>query len=247
MKLYQYLNESRGKPIKDDKFLNNIKTCSDIISYYNKTEKYLYRGAGYNGDIMYLNPSSYTRKSKDDTNNYYTLLFDEILPSWKNYPKRSKSVIMTDDKGYASDYGNLYIVLPFNGSLMASTKPNTSDIWYSFDYKLNTLNAHLEEMFDEYGLNGQDSNASILEKEINKLGEIMRKENVRDNRLGKLFNESRYKTLIDFLNDYYNPNGRIDLFKTNNINIQKDQEVWTSGPCYVIDYYKYQQLTEKLQ
>jgi len=116
MKLYHYLNENRSKEITPEKFNELVnKNCSDIISFYNKQSKRIFRGLMFNGKYVYVNPIQHTRKSAN-TSNYYTVLFDEILPSWKNYPKRSKSIICTTNTSKAMGYGTLFKIYPYNGS-----------------------------------------------------------------------------------------------------------------------------------
>ena len=246
VKLYNFLNENRGAKSTKEKFLNNIKSMSDIIEYYKKTDIRLYRGAPYNGEYQIINPSKHTRKSKEE-GNYYTLLFDHILQKWKPYPKRSKSIIFTDDRGYAQDYGTLYIVFPFNGNKIASTMSNTSDFWYSFpQLKLNTFNGLIIELFEYYNLNTQDDEQNIFKKELIKLGEIIKKENYMGDRLSKMFLESRKKDMISFLEELYDPSGKINLFTPKTLKIQKEQELWTDGMCYLLDYYEYERIKHEI-
>ena len=53
-----------------------------------------------------------------NTNNIYTTLFSDILPSWKDYPPRNKSFICTSDYSTALAFGQpySYVVLPKNGT-----------------------------------------------------------------------------------------------------------------------------------
>lgn len=97
---------------------------------------------------LYVKPSQFARQSRN-TINIYTALFD-ILPSWKEYPKRSRSIICSNEeeyaggyKGYSENIGSLYIVLPKDGSKIGICPER--DIWESFRlvksrWRSNTMN-----------------------------------------------------------------------------------------------------------
>lgn len=74
--------------------------------------------------------------------NYYTLLFSDILPSWREYPKRNRSFICTSSGGVARGYGSsdndTIIMFPKNGAKVAICPKD--DIWYSFDFGLHAIN-----------------------------------------------------------------------------------------------------------
>ena len=104
----------------------------------------IYRGLRHtNSKFIYIKPSQVERSSKN-TKNVYTALID-ILPSWQDWPKRSRSVICSDNTEYAKGYigpseiysfskiklGALYVVLPKDGSKIAVCPQE--DIWDSFD------------------------------------------------------------------------------------------------------------------
>ena len=106
MKLYNYLNENRSQEITEDQFDNLLeKNCSDIIKIYKQTGEYIYRGlSGGRSPYIHIDPTKSIRKSRN-TSNFYTIMFDEILPSWKQYPLRSKSIICATSIKVAMSYG----------------------------------------------------------------------------------------------------------------------------------------------
>ena len=57
------------------------------------------------------------RKSAN-TSNYYTVLFSDILPSWKKFPRRDESWICTTSFNEAVGYGKVYGVFPLGDPLL---------------------------------------------------------------------------------------------------------------------------------
>lgn len=94
----------------------------------------------------YSQVSPKLRKS-ENTLNFYTRFLSDILPSWKDYPKRNKSFICTNNEKKAAQYARLsddriVAVFPKNGSKIAVCP--ASDIWDSFK---NTLaKYHIPEL-----------------------------------------------------------------------------------------------------
>lgn len=86
---------------------------------------------------LYVEPSKFERYSKN-TSNEYTILVDHILPSWKKFPKRSKSIVCRSIATYQT-YN--FVVFPFDGSKIGVCPSN--DFWYSFK--------RLDEFYGSYG------------------------------------------------------------------------------------------------
>jgi len=74
------------------------------------------------------------------TQNIYNRLISDVLPSWKDIPKRSNSVVCANDYNVAEDYieystresGIIYIVLPPNNAKLVVSPRD--DVWYAFQY-----------------------------------------------------------------------------------------------------------------
>lgn len=77
------------------------------------------------GEVVTIDPTTGLRKSAN-TSNYYTLLIDNS-PYFEGWPKRSKSLICSTWHRYASDYGRLYAIFPFDGVKIAVC--HSKDIW----------------------------------------------------------------------------------------------------------------------
>lgn len=89
---------------------------------------YIYRGdTDWRADHIHFNSLQSSRKS-DNTYNYYTELID-TLPAFKDFPKRSRSLICTPSKTKAKPYGKLYKIFPFDGAKIGICPHK--DIWDS--------------------------------------------------------------------------------------------------------------------
>jgi len=76
-----------------------------------------------------------------------TLLMDN-LPSWKAYPKRSKSIICATEKNNSSSYGRVYYIYPTDECDIGIVPAN--DVWDGFikalhDTSVNNFNSILEK------------------------------------------------------------------------------------------------------
>jgi len=130
MRLKQFINESRGKVLSLDDTKKLLQTkCKKAVEEYKKGN-IIYRGINNYNNYLYIQPSKSTRVSLN-TENYYTLINDNS-PSWEKYPKRSKSVICTTDLYRADNYGDIYIVFPFDNAKIGVC--SNVDYWWSFPF-----------------------------------------------------------------------------------------------------------------
>ena len=130
MRLKQFLTEERSKKISRDKALDILQTkCSKAVKAYKKGN-IIYRGIDMDDDYAFVSPSKFTRQSAN-TDNYYTLINDNS-PAWKDYPKRSKSIVCTTDFESAQRYGTLYTVFPFDAAKIGVC--SNHDYWWSFPF-----------------------------------------------------------------------------------------------------------------
>jgi len=136
LKNYLILEEGRSQVITKEEALAMLNSNEYKPSLKGTP---MYRGLpSYKGDFLIISPSKFMRKSRN-TFNYYTLLMDN-LPQWREYPKRSKSIICTTSIDTAHRYSDkecsLYVVIPKVGSKIGVCP--YSDIWMSF-YEFDTL------------------------------------------------------------------------------------------------------------
>src|SRR5882762_7031765 len=133
---YNELLKEEGEELNRSQPLDDLTPyLSQIIASVKNPHTTIYRGLnGHEENILYVDPTNYTRRSAN-TDNYYTLLMDN-LPSWSKFPKRSKSLICTTDSDNADTYGqvkgSVYVVLPLGNPIIACC--DGEDLWDSFHY-----------------------------------------------------------------------------------------------------------------
>lgn len=174
MKFKQYLilNEGRSKPIEYDEFRKTLDSkCSDAVSAFKKGKK-LYRGLENSISFIYIDPKKGNPRRSYNTSNHYTLIIDNS-PKWKKYPKRSQSLICSNNNSTAAGYGFVYAVFPYNGANFGVCP--TDDIWTSFKYKishglLNWLDS-LEMLTRKYGVYLDDFSYKTLSRSLKEFDE----------------------------------------------------------------------------
>jgi len=217
-------------------------------THNNTIFRYIYN---FTGKYGFINPkaSNSPRKSAFNNTNYYTILFDN-LPSWKNYPKRSESIICTNDKSNAADRTqpagskHYYIVIPLQNAKIAICPED--DIWFSFNTQIlkymgysDNLSDFMIDVFfdaDKYNYKMSETYKSI-KKYFNLIdndsGNNLRfiKDTLLKDKLENGYN------MLDIMNDILDPNKNgFELKKvTENMILPSDsREIWTSDKCLLI-------------
>lgn len=152
MRLQAYITESsRSTPIEKDEALRIIQTkCKRMFSSGVK----IYRGINAEDDFFFTDPRKGGKRVSANTANYYTWLMDH-LSSWKEYPRRSYSMICSTEADTAEIFGYPYYVLPFDGAKIGVC--SADDLWISFPNlvkyggdrfdQMDDFNSHLSDMF----------------------------------------------------------------------------------------------------
>ena len=124
MRLVEYIEQRRGEDITKEQADQLLETKhSKAVT----PAAEIFRGVDGYGDYIYVDPSkSKQLRVSANTDNYYTLVIDNS-PEWKDYPKRSKSLICSTDRGYADSFGEVYRVYPINGAKIGVCPGD--DIW----------------------------------------------------------------------------------------------------------------------
>ena len=164
------------------------------------------------GDFSQVSPSKFTRRSRN-TANYYTLINDNS-PAWKEYPKRSKSIVCTTDYNTAYFYGYSYVVFPYDYTKIG--KCIRADYWWSFPFLKKITNIdNLVEINDAFSLifNRKDIKEYVGNIESVQTYSDLRKifeqfdtyvkEN--DKRLIKKMRQKSKNNGLYFSNNYYSP------------------------------------------
>jgi hypothetical protein len=125
------LIQTRGIHVPFDDILNTLKSEYKLAYEKYKLGNAIYRGTT-NEYSYVIDPKSATRVSKN-TRNFYTVLID-VLPSWKDWPKRSQSIVCSSSYKTARTYSSHvpHVVFPENGAKIGVC--SKSDFWNSFPY-----------------------------------------------------------------------------------------------------------------
>ena len=200
---------------------NSVNFYNELIDSYEKKRQnklLIYKGMTSCGPYILSDPSKIQRESAN-TYNYYTVLFDN-LPSWSEYPKRSKSLICTSELNIAFGYsdtkenGALYIVIPKDNTKIGICP--TYDIWDAFDGKLDLI--ALNNKLHQGGVPvDYDSIISYLQNSAQ----------FKKYDINKVFdpNKNGFK-LVTY--------GKVESLFLGN------QEMWMSGECLLVNYDFYQ-------
>lgn len=246
IQMSEYVNSKRGRTITEEeakKLLN--KTHSN--SYNSKIE--IYRGVrGYN-KYVYIDPSKAAQpRISKNTLNYYTLIMDNSL-AWRNFPKRSMSLICTLDKEYADTMGGgvLYRVYPENSSTIGVVPDY--DIWmargqvgkYSWNYKeISMLIRSIAMLNPNVYKNPKTYSEMIQEFELIDKNKKEKDDKIKSSTLieeTEKFWISYMKydnTFLNFIRELINPKHDDWSIVKSGDNIPKDREVWMSCPCVLV-------------
>lgn len=256
MRLQNYLitEGERTRTITEDEAMNKLETNHRVAAVsFQDRDKRIYRGLSKShGEFAFVQPSQYNRKSAN-TLNAYTLLLDN-LPEWKQYPKRSKSIIATTEYSRATDYGyggSVYCVFPENNSKIGVCP--SRDIWDSFKFSMgapnmSTFNYSLLSLI-MLAYNTKDMSIedfkdfdSFLEKldyvdkyrfEIH--DDYLLPGIIEDLKLQDYFKKGSKIRLIVHLGKLLNPvKNKFELVKVGD-SLQPYREVWTDGDCVLVE------------
>lgn len=248
---------NRTKALTADEFKALMPQLKLALS---KTEKgdIIYRGSPNPNPIVYTDPTGVERVSRN-TSNELTLLVSHILPSWQSWPKRSRSLICSEEYRTAGSYskgGGPYIVLPL-GDPMIAVVPG-EDFWDSFDMFPPDFNHNFGEFFKTFRLIAEEAGLNVklpaaistpedmvhvlktYDAVFSKYPQILEKmkdelSSVRMYRIGVMTKLLATGNSIEALDAYFNP-------KANNFAISPysdyrnhlNYEVWFSGPAVLI-------------
>ncbi len=217
------LEKSRNIEITLDDVKDKLK------SIYTKDEILpIFRGTHNCFDYSYVNPKLYNRRSAN-TSNYYTLFMDNS-ELWKEYPKRSQSLVCTTSFNRADFTSNVYILIPLDKQTKFGICKK-SDLWNSFTYLLSKVKT--SNIFDMDDFNSKFSSLNISDKSYEEM--------IKD--LSKIDNDTlvdKFK-LIDSkifdLNDLLDPiKNEFELKEYSNLKsiTNQNREIWTDSDCILI-------------
>lgn len=141
---FKLLLEGRSTPLTLEGVTKLLKEHCTV--WCNKGVSSIYRGIKNNDDYLTVDPSQFERESigMKDVSIYQNVI--DTSKDWEMFPKRSESIICTNNALKAGDWGTIYEVVPFDNANIAVAPK--SDIWYSFNLnnENNTSNTSLEDL-----------------------------------------------------------------------------------------------------
>jgi len=226
MKFKQYLSEGRSVDIDKDTVIKLIKNnCMKNYNFFLKKKQWLFRGIERKSSAYLMTDSNKgIPRVSANTRNYVTLLMDN-LPSWKKYPKRSRSIICSTSEVTSKSYGTLYIVIPYDNTNIGIAPDD--DIWFSFkEFVVNDFNAFLAGVFIKYQLKVRETSFDDLK---NALIQLNQSGVVNYDRFGVFSTDHDVMKYMDkIMSPIYNK------FKHGIKNMSLNKEVWVQGKSILI-------------
>ena len=257
----------------DAEVMNLAKTT--FLKYFQKfPNPAIYRGSFDRGATYWIvNPAAVGRASAN-TSNEYTILMSE-LPSWKAYPKRSRSIICTTDSETAESYGQIYAVVLPNRFNLGICYDN--DLWDSFTYLKKRTGSSAENFNDAFGsLIEATTGESWSAEKGHTLADIKEKAAIiqqwlvqnfdkappHKKELARLFKITRFfqerlnessppDALFKMIEALFDPDRNqfervTSLSKLPTYSTYGSREVWTDTPCLLIEAASYRAFRERV-
>jgi hypothetical protein len=102
-----------------------IKTnCSEALKICQTTHKAIYRGMGIygGGPYEFISDTPKQRRKPTLNSDRFQAFIDDILYANGFKALRSNSIFCTSNREMASEYGNIYVIFPFDGFSMTGNK-----------------------------------------------------------------------------------------------------------------------------
>ena len=135
----EYEQRTRNVAVSDDEFLQNLGSVKLALKVSVSAVCRIYRGKNAQSEgVLYVEPAKFKRRSAN-TDNYYTEIVDNS-DRWQMYPKRSESLICSNDLSTSRGYGTAYVVLP-KADPVIGVCPG-GDFWFSFPVLKDKVGLH---------------------------------------------------------------------------------------------------------
>lgn len=261
MKFLQYLLESdRIQEIGRKAIIEHLNSgrFDDAIESY-KTGNKIYKGSTEYGEYgSFVDPAATERKSSSAKENIYNLI-TSYGKGWEKYPKRSRSIICSTGTQHASEYGDIYVILPEDGSLIGVA--SDTDIWGSFKKTIGKKTGGdgymghfnrvvmllLQRMgsglysfdtFDKLSDNCKlfdiylEKNDGDIESELRETSSYVSK---HEQMVKRAIIDNYNGDLLQCLEKILDPKINSISLKKVGAKLPKNREVWTNGKCLVIN------------
>jgi hypothetical protein len=210
---------------------------------YNSPIK-IYRGVETNSmGYLLKGDSRESERVSANTDNYYTLIVDNILPEWKKFPKRSRSFICSTSMEISKAFGKLYRVYPIGDPLIGICQSN--DFWTSFqNINLESFNYLFKELSDWAGIKPHDDLETtkhiikvLDEKWNNKDSYFILHVAVASSLSMENAEVESFESFTQLLEWIFDPNrNKLELLKLSQLPkyMVNNHELWFSGPAYFV-------------
>jgi hypothetical protein len=188
------------------------------------------------------------------TTNFYTALID-VLPSWKAWPKRSKSLIATSSIKVAVMYGHVYIVFPKNNAKVGSTNGGI-DFWFSFKYmekrlKMYTLldfNNFFTKIFEKFGdIDIHDVNKTNILQKLQDADAKITKNAIPPSDIKNDIAQHYNTSWLEYFDDLLNPDKNdLKLHTIETYDARPASEIWTDADSIMIEYGRVNNILSKV-
>jgi len=243
MRYKQYLNEGRSKPLQygDIGHILNTKCKKAVKAYYDGTR--IYRGVASesSNNFLYINPKKHKPRRSKNTSNYYTLINDNS-PAWKQYPKRSESIICTTNFSYAGNYGSkTFVVFPYDGAKIGECPDD--DYWGSFSNyggNMSDFNSELKSLFDQVNIKINDKSYKHIKTAFDMFdsrfanNDDFIKSLIQDEGYFILDGYTDFNNMTKHIQEMLNPNNNDFELKKVGDKLLEYREVWTDSESLLI-------------
>lgn len=246
------LNEIENYSVYADPIYKQYKTAIDFaINKYVTTGAAIYKGSrNYDRQKLAMrDPMSFPdpRRSKN-TLNYYTEWVDNS-PFWSQFPKRSRSLICSSDKVYASNFGQTAVVVPTVDTTVGICPDD--DWWNSFNETSpqndpNEINQFVHDVLKSKGiyLNGKTVKYNefaqhLKDVDLEKYDAYSFTEDLK-------IQAMELGGMIELMDHVFNPaaNG-FNLTTWKQFDTTGEHEVWLSASCVIVPIEIWKQLIAK--
>lgn len=241
MRFYE-IKEAAYTPIAKEQSEDIIKKYHDQLVEYIDNGVDIWRGMKGNKDL-FLGDGDQLKRKAANTTNYANSLFD-VLPIWKDWPKRSKSFIGTTSNSQAYAYShNIYHMIPLEHQKIGVCLHR--DFWDTMRITIVDFNDNLDNLKHWEKINLPEDNPKKLILELKNfktsiendpiLKEIYTKHSSR--RYNRTISSMlEFPTVEEFLNKFLDPNyGNVLVNNTKEIkDTNAKGEVWMTGKVLFI-------------
>lgn len=247
--------------LSKDEFLKLYhQNCSYFSSLDFENVNLIFRGFDSmeaTDDFIYLNPLKRNKTPKGAPKKLVECLVSNSK-TWEHIPDRFESVIGSTDENVSSLYGNLFVMIPYDDSLLCvapkrefftSFQKSLSKIGieniYDFEDKfINFFNGVLNYPPDMKSCNGLISDIDSIDKYRSKIEDKLKK--IKLPIFSSIYNEfleQEKKTKITFRNflmeSFFSPNKndfKLISINKKNFSFPPKREVWTDSECLFVRY-----------